>query len=238
MTYRLAIFDFDGTLVDSLPWFVQRARRCRRGVRHPPVGEAERQALRACHPREVLRKLNVPLWKVPRIAGRLRQLKAQQAERLQLFPGRGRAPARPRPPRHRPRHRELRRGGQRAPDPGARDRGAGRALCLRRRAVRQAAAPARCAPTRGASRSQEAIYVGDELRDADGRPRRRHRLRRRHLGLTPRPRRCGRCRPTAVHEHRGDRAGHRRPERTGRSSGALPQTFSSRCSRSQELITC
>jgi phosphoglycolate phosphatase len=43
--------------------------------------------LRACHPRDVLARLDVPMWKVPRIARRLRQLKAREAERLPLFPG-------------------------------------------------------------------------------------------------------------------------------------------------------
>lgn len=87
MRYRLAIFDFDGTLVDSMPWFqrVLGVIADEFGLRH--VGLEERQALRACHPREALARLGVPLWQVPRIARRLRQLKAQEAHRLPLFPG-------------------------------------------------------------------------------------------------------------------------------------------------------
>ena len=134
------------------------------GIR--PVGEAERQALRACHPREVLPKLNVPLWKVPRIAGRLRQLKAQQAERLQLFPGVVEL------------LRDLaRRGIDRAIVSSDAEANVRRTLGPETAAlVAHYACGAglfgkpprlRGVLRRAGVRVQEAIYVGDELRDAD-----------------------------------------------------------------------
>jgi phosphoglycolate phosphatase len=85
--YRLAIFDFDGTLVDSFSWFARAVDAVAEEFGLRRIGAAERQALRACHPREILERLNVPLWQVPRIARRMRQLKAQEAHGLPLFPG-------------------------------------------------------------------------------------------------------------------------------------------------------
>lgn len=84
---RLAIFDFDGTLADSFPWFLgvldEVAERF--GIRR--VDAAEREALRACPPREILRRLAVPGWKLPAIVAHLRRRKAEAAHRIPLFPG-------------------------------------------------------------------------------------------------------------------------------------------------------
>ena len=87
MSYRLAIFDFDGTLVDSLPWFQNVFAGVAREFGLRPVDSEERQRLRGLHPREILARLGVPVWKVPRISRRFRQLKAVEAHRLPLFPG-------------------------------------------------------------------------------------------------------------------------------------------------------
>jgi phosphoglycolate phosphatase len=87
VSYRLAIFDFDGTLADSLPWFQRIFGLIAEEFGIRMVSAEERQALRGCHPREAIARLGVPLWQVPRIARRIRQLKALEAPRLPLFPG-------------------------------------------------------------------------------------------------------------------------------------------------------
>jgi len=88
-TYRLVIFDFDGTLADSFPWFTgvldQTADRF--GFRR--VDAAEREALRASSSREILRRFGVPHWKLPMIAAHMRRLKAEAADRIPLFEGTG-----------------------------------------------------------------------------------------------------------------------------------------------------
>lgn len=85
MPYRLAIFDFDGTLSDSLPWFrgVLDDIADQFGFRR--IDEEEREALRHCAPREALKRLGVPLWKLPAIATHVRELKSR-AE-IPLFEG-------------------------------------------------------------------------------------------------------------------------------------------------------
>lgn len=88
-TYRLVIFDFDGTLADSFPWFTgvldQTADRF--GFRR--IDPAEREALRASSSREILQRFGVSPWKLPMIAAHMRRLKAEAADRIPLFEGTG-----------------------------------------------------------------------------------------------------------------------------------------------------
>jgi phosphoglycolate phosphatase len=87
--FRLAIFDLDGTLADTYPWFVgaldEAAQRF--GFHRPDA--AEREALRRCGSREILHRLGVPLWKVPAIARHMRAAKASMHDPVPLFPGVG-----------------------------------------------------------------------------------------------------------------------------------------------------
>jgi phosphoglycolate phosphatase len=85
VAYRLIIFDLDGTLSDSFPWFlsVVSAVADKHGFRR--VDDVE--ALRGKSAREILKVLNVPLWRVPWIARDMRQLKSRSLDRIPLFPG-------------------------------------------------------------------------------------------------------------------------------------------------------
>jgi phosphoglycolate phosphatase len=85
MLYRLAIFDFDGTLSDSLPWFRGVLDDIADRFEFRRVDAEEREALRHCGPREVLRRLGVPMWKVPAIAAHMRELKGRAD--IPLFDG-------------------------------------------------------------------------------------------------------------------------------------------------------
>lgn len=87
MTYALAIFDFDGTLADSWPWFLGQLDTMadRFGFRRPAADEVD--ALRKLSSREVLAALQVPLWKLPTIAAAARTAALADAEHIALFPG-------------------------------------------------------------------------------------------------------------------------------------------------------
>jgi phosphoglycolate phosphatase len=89
VTYRLAIFDFDGTLADSLPWFAEIYDQLAGEFGLRRVGRAEREDLRSRNSREIMARVGVAAWQLPRIAHRLRRMKAQQAARIELFPGVG-----------------------------------------------------------------------------------------------------------------------------------------------------
>ncbi|MBD0270516.1 MAG: HAD hydrolase-like protein [Acetobacteraceae bacterium] len=87
VAYRLAIFDFDGSLADSFGWFtgVINGLAKRHGFREIDGPRAE--ALRALGSREILAHLGVPLWKLPAIARDMRRLKAGAAGDIRLFEG-------------------------------------------------------------------------------------------------------------------------------------------------------
>jgi phosphoglycolate phosphatase len=85
--YRLVIFDLDGTLADSYPWFLQNLHAVleRFGLRRIDGHDIER--LRGADPRDILAHLGVRRWKLPMIARHIRQLKAEHLAAIPLFPG-------------------------------------------------------------------------------------------------------------------------------------------------------
>ena len=85
MPYRLALFDFDGTLADSLDWFLDVFDDVadRFGFRRLDPGDRER--LRGLDARTILRDRGIPLWKLPRIARHMRDLGARAD--IRPFPG-------------------------------------------------------------------------------------------------------------------------------------------------------
>ena len=87
MPYSLVIFDLDGTLVDSFPWFLRNVNDVADRFGFRRVAEGEVEALRHASTREILSRLEVPLWKLPVIARHVRRLKAEQAASIALFDG-------------------------------------------------------------------------------------------------------------------------------------------------------
>lgn len=87
MKYRLAMFDFDGTLVDSAEWFLGAINEMADefGFDHfDPVKHAHLRNLEAL---EVMRRLRTPLWKLPAIMRRSRELAARDAHKIRPFAG-------------------------------------------------------------------------------------------------------------------------------------------------------
>jgi len=84
---RLAIFDSDGTLADSFPWFARVLNGVADKYRFRRVAPEEIETLRGLNARELIAHLGVARWKVPLIARHMRQMKAR--ERVPLFPGTG-----------------------------------------------------------------------------------------------------------------------------------------------------
>ena len=87
MPYDLVIFDLDGTLVDSFPWFLSVVNGVARDYGFRPVAPGEIEGLRHAGTRDILRRLEVPLWRLPAIARHMRGLKRARREALPLFPG-------------------------------------------------------------------------------------------------------------------------------------------------------
>lgn len=87
MRFRLALFDFDGTLADSQDWFLGIFDHVadRFGYRRLVPGDRER--LRGLETRAILHDLGVPTWKLPMIAKHVRELATRDIDQIRLFPG-------------------------------------------------------------------------------------------------------------------------------------------------------
>jgi len=87
MTIKLAIFDFDGTLADSYAVFADAVNVLaeRHGFRQ--VQLHEQQALRGMSARDLLRELHLPPWKVPAVMADFRNILQQRIHDVHPFPG-------------------------------------------------------------------------------------------------------------------------------------------------------
>ncbi len=87
MRYRLVIFDFDGTLADTFPWFVRVFNEMADRYRFRRLEAEEIERLRGLSSRELVKHLGVPAWKLPFIARYARGLKKRDIHTVSLFPG-------------------------------------------------------------------------------------------------------------------------------------------------------
>jgi phosphoglycolate phosphatase len=87
VTYKLVIFDFDGTLADSLPWLVSIANTVADRYKFKRIQEAELETLRGYTARQMIQHVGVPLWKVPMIANHVRKTMAEHIDQIRLFDG-------------------------------------------------------------------------------------------------------------------------------------------------------
>jgi phosphoglycolate phosphatase len=89
MKYKLAIFDFDGTLADSFPWFLSVLNDVADKYRFKRTADDEIEMLRMLNIREIIKHLQVPLWKMPLIALEMRKRMFQDIDCISTFPGVG-----------------------------------------------------------------------------------------------------------------------------------------------------
>ena len=85
--YRLAIFDSDGTLADTLPWLrgIFNELAVTHGFRR--VEPHEYEQFRDLHGAALLRELGLPLWKLPQVMSDMRRRMAGHTGEFSLFPG-------------------------------------------------------------------------------------------------------------------------------------------------------
>lgn len=85
--YRLVIFDFDGTLADSLPWFRASLQGMIARFGLAPLRNDEVEGLRSLTAREIMARLNVSTWQLPAIVSDMRKRKLAAAREISLFAG-------------------------------------------------------------------------------------------------------------------------------------------------------
>ncbi len=87
MSIKLVIFDFDGTLADSFPWFLDVFDTIADRFDFQRLDRTNIEALRHLDARELMRRHGVPLWKVPMIAAHARTLQGRDLHRISMFDG-------------------------------------------------------------------------------------------------------------------------------------------------------
>ena len=85
--YRLAIFDFDGTLADSLDWFRASFQETIARFDLAPVSPEELEGMRGLSAREIMARLKVSMWQLPVIVSDMRKRKLAAASETSLFAG-------------------------------------------------------------------------------------------------------------------------------------------------------
>lgn len=87
MTYRLAAFDFDGTLADSFHYFVSNVNSLARRHGFREMDPSRLNEYRGLDPRELMRAHGVPMWKLPFIAKDFMALMSRDVSQVRPFAG-------------------------------------------------------------------------------------------------------------------------------------------------------
>ena len=85
--YDLVIFDFDGTLADSLTWFRKELPDVVDKHGLPPLSDEKAERLRGLPPKAIMNELQIPAWKLPFIAADVRARAAENVDKIHLFDG-------------------------------------------------------------------------------------------------------------------------------------------------------
>jgi phosphoglycolate phosphatase len=85
--YQLAIFDFDGTLADTFPFFTRTHDVIARRHGFAGLDLARLDDYRGLTPRELMKRQGVPMWKLPFIARDFVTLLAASVAEVRLFAG-------------------------------------------------------------------------------------------------------------------------------------------------------
>jgi phosphoglycolate phosphatase len=87
MRYSLVIFDFDGTLSDSFPWFFQAMNRAALKFHFKQVSPEDLERFRGYSPRQMMVELDLSMWKLPLIARHMRSEMRANISQMRLFAG-------------------------------------------------------------------------------------------------------------------------------------------------------
>jgi len=85
--YKLAIFDFDGTLADTFPWVERIMDQVADHFQLKRLEPHELETLRGPDARKLLKAYRLPFWKILEIATHVRALMSQDIHNIALFEG-------------------------------------------------------------------------------------------------------------------------------------------------------
>lgn len=84
--YPLVVFDFDGTLADSFPWFSGILNEVADRYRFRRIAADEAERLRGLDARAIIRHLGIPAWKVPLVTRHMHGLARRDIGLIRTFP--------------------------------------------------------------------------------------------------------------------------------------------------------
>jgi phosphoglycolate phosphatase len=87
MKYKLIIFDFDGTLADTFPWFINVINQVADKYKFRRIKTSEVETLRGYSAMKVMKHLQISFWKMPIIANHMRGLMTKDINKIVLFDG-------------------------------------------------------------------------------------------------------------------------------------------------------
>ncbi|MFA5836132.1 MAG: HAD hydrolase-like protein [Bellilinea sp.] len=85
--YQLVIFDFDGTLADSYPWFLSIFDELAIRFKLPRLEKSALEQLRKVDIHSISREFKIPIWKMVRIGSHVQKEMASQIENIRLVDG-------------------------------------------------------------------------------------------------------------------------------------------------------
>lgn len=89
MPYKLAIFDFDGTLANSYDWFLRVSNEAADRYGFLRIDDGNRDLLRGQEARQIIKHLRLPAWKAPLVARFMRKRMHIDAGDIPLYEGTG-----------------------------------------------------------------------------------------------------------------------------------------------------
>src|SRR5262245_12095041 len=87
MTIKLAIFDFDGTLANTFPVFGESLNTLALKHRFRQVVPEDELRMRSMSAAEILRELRLPLWRVPAVLSDYRKMMRKRIDEVHPFAG-------------------------------------------------------------------------------------------------------------------------------------------------------
>lgn len=87
MNYRLIIFDFDGTLADSFPYFLKTLNVLAEIYHFKKIEPDKVENLRGMTVRQMMKIAGMPAWKMPVVANTFIKMMARDIDQIHLFGG-------------------------------------------------------------------------------------------------------------------------------------------------------
>lgn len=87
MRYKFILFDFDGTLADTFPFFTQVFNQLAEEFQFKRIESDEWDSLRGFDAAKMIKYVGLSPWKMPMVATRFKKLMMEKRDSISLFPG-------------------------------------------------------------------------------------------------------------------------------------------------------